>query len=236
MGPSCSHSSAGPARWLAVLGLALAGCFYRTLGLAPPEFDPNATFAAYRTHDGMAIARAEGGSSGTLDAAGWSGLTPTYHLRIGDAAVAELQVPSTAEVVIRAPGGGAPEGGVDPSWDDGAIRLVIRQASAERLHTRRFRTPEATSGLRLLTRNAQTSLDLRGTYRSDLLDPRDAVVGWLQVRVWEPSGRRVYEGVFPQGYPVAAAAAAALVLDSEIDWIKRYVYDATRGSAGGLTR
>jgi hypothetical protein len=235
MDASCSRSSARSAPWLVTLVLGLCACA-RPLGLAPPEFDSKATFAAYRTHDGLAIARAEGGSSGTLDAAGWSGLTPTYHLRLGDAAVAELQVPSTAEVVIRRPGGGAAEGGVDPSWDDGAIRLAIRDATGERLHTRRFRAPEYTAGLSMLTRNAQTSLDLRGTYHSDLLDTRDAVVGWLQVRVWEPSGRRVYEGVFPQGYPVAAAAAAALALDSEIDWIKRYVYDATRGSTGAIVR
>jgi len=236
MGRSCSSSRARPARWLVVLVLGLAGCLYRTLGLEPPEFDSNATFAAYRTHDGLAIARAEGGSSGTLDAAGWSGLTPTYHLRLGDVPVAELQVPTTAQVVIRGPGGGASEGGVDPSWEDGAIRLVIRDATGERLHTRRFRAPEYTPGLRLLTRAAQTSLDMRGTYRSDLIDAHDAVVGWLQARVWEPSGRRVYEGVFPQGYPVAAAAAAALALDSEIDWIKRFVFDATRGSTGAITR
>jgi hypothetical protein len=231
MDASCSRSSGRPAPWLVALVLALSGCA-RTLGLAPPDFDPKATFAAYRTHDGLAIARVEGGAHGALDAAGWSGLTPTYHLRLGDAAVAELQVPSTAQVVVRAAGTGAPEGGVDPSWDDNAIRLSIRQASGARLRTRTFRAAETTSGLSLLTRNAQTTLDLRGTYRSDLRDG-DAIVGWLQVRVWEPSGRRVYEGVFPQGFPVADAAAAALALDSEIDWIKRYVYDTNRGLLGG---
>jgi hypothetical protein len=141
-------------------------------------------------------------------------------------------VPSTAQVVVRAAGTGAPEGGVDPSWDDNAIRLTIRQAGGARLRTRTFRAAETTSGLSLPTRNAQTTLDLRGTYRSDLRDG-DAIVGWLQVRVWEPSGRRVYEGVFPQGFPVADAAAAALALDSEIDWIKRYVYDTNRGLLGG---
>ena len=71
-------------RWVATLLLAaLAGCSYRALGLAPPEIDPKATFAAYRTHDGLAIARAEGGLTGTIDAAGWSELAPAYRVALG---------------------------------------------------------------------------------------------------------------------------------------------------------
>jgi hypothetical protein len=218
-------------RCCAVLVLAaLAGC--SAMGLAPPDIDPQATFAAYRTHDGLAIARAEGGSTGTIDAAGWSGFAPAYHVELGGQRIAELRVPSPGQVEIRASGTGAVAGEVQPSWNDGAIRLAIRPAGGDALRTRSFRTVGATSGLSLLTRNAQSSLDLRGTYRSDLRDAGDRIVGWLQVRVWEPSGRRVYEAVFPQGFPVADAAAAAVALDSELDWIKRYVFDATRGSIG----
>ncbi len=236
MAPSCSRSSARRSRWPVVLLLGLTGCFYRALGLAPPEFDSKATFAAYRTHDGLEIARAEGGLSGTADAAGWSGLTPTYHLVLGGHPVAELQVLSPGRVDVRAAGTGAGDGQVEPSWDDGAIRLTIRTANGDRLRTRTFRAAETTSGLSRLTRNVQTDLDMRGTYRSDLRDAGDEIVGWLQVKVWEPSGRRVYEGVFPAGYPVADAVAAALALDAEVDWIKRYAYDATRGSMGQLGR
>jgi hypothetical protein len=218
-------------RCCAVLVLAaLAGC--SAMGLAPPDIDPQATFAAYRTHDGLAIARAEGGATGTIDAAGWSGFAPAYHVELGGQRIAELRVPSPGQVEIRASGTGAVAGEVQPSWNDGAIRLAIRPAGGDALRTRSFRTVAATSGLSLLTRNAQSSLDLRGTYRSDLRDAGDRIVGWLQVRVWEPSGRRVYEAVFPQGFPVADAAAAAVALDSELDWIKRYVFDATRGSIG----
>lgn len=221
-------------RWVATLVLAaLAGCSYRALGLAPPEIDPKATFAAYRTHDGLAIARAEGGLTGTIDAAGWSDLAPAYRVALGGNVVGELRVPSPGRIEVRAPGTGAVVGEVQPSWDDGAIRLAIRPTGGDLLRTRTFRAAETTSGLSILTRNAQSSLDLRGTYRSDLRDAGDHVVGWLQVRVWEPSGRRVYEAVFPAGFPVADAAAAALALDSEIDWIKRYVLDAIRGSTGG---
>lgn len=217
-------------RCATLVGAVLTGC--SAMGLAPPDIDPQATFAAYRTHDGLAIARAEGGSTGTIDAAGWSGFAPAYHVELGGQRIAELRVPSPGQVEIRASGTGAVAGEVQPSWNDGAIRLAIRPAGGDALRTRSFRAVETTSGLSLLTRNAQSSLDLRGTYRSDLRDAGDRIVGWLQVRVWEPSGRRVYEAVFPQGFPVADAAAAAVALDSELDWIKRYVFDATRGSIG----
>src|SRR5262249_51155268 len=66
---------------------------------------PHATFAAYRTHDGLAIARAEGGAAGTVDAAGWSGLAAADRVEVGGEVIGELRVPSTAQLEIRAPGG-----------------------------------------------------------------------------------------------------------------------------------
>src|SRR5262245_57447881 len=196
-------------------------------GLTPPDIDPGATFAAYRTHDGLTIARAPGGATGTVDAAGWSDMAPSFRVEVGGRTVARLRVPSTAQVDIDA---GGVRGQVQPSWDDGAIRLTIRSTTGETLRTRTFRAIETTSGLSLLTRNAQTTLDMRGTYRSDLRDASDQVVGWLQVHVWEPSGRHVYEAVFPEGFPTADAAAAALALDSEVAWIRRFVLDVNRGT------
>jgi hypothetical protein len=61
------------------------------------------------------------------------------------------------------------------------------------------------------------------------------VVCWLQVHIWEPSGQRPFEGKFPPGFPVADAAAA-LSLDSEVDWIRRYAIDSSRSAAGGMGR
>ena len=155
-------------------------------------------------------------------------MAPAYRVEVGGRTVAQLRVPSTALVDVQA---GGTRGEVQPSWDDGAVRLAIRPTGGELLRTRSFRSVETTSGLSLLTRNAQTTLDMRGTYRSDLRDADDGVVGWLQVHVWEPSGRHVYEAVFPDGFPTADAAAAALALDSEVAWIRRWVLDANRGTS-----
>jgi hypothetical protein len=228
---ACTGAPLGRAgRYLALALPLVCGC--SALGLSPPELDPNAQFAAYRTPDGLAIARAEGGRSGTIDAAGWASFAPQYRVRLAGEPIGELRVPSPGRVDMRAPGGAA-LGDVEPSWVDGAIQLLVK-VGADRLRTRRFRREGVSSGLSLLTRNAQSTLDLRGTYRGEFYDDTDAQVGWLQVRVWEPSGRRVYEGVFPSGFPVLAQAAAAIALDSEIEWILRWVRDLTRGSADGV--
>jgi hypothetical protein len=218
--------------WLVALPL-LAGC--PQLGLSPPEVDSQATFAAYRTSKGLTILRAQHGKTGTIDAVGWSGLVPTYRVDVGERLVGELRVPSTAQVEARATDPPL-HGEVDPTWDDGAIRLTIRPGTGDTLRTRTFHRVGTTAGLSVLTRNMISELDMRGTYRSDLRGAGDTVVGWLQVHIWEPSGQRFFEGEFPPDFPVADAAAAALSLDSEVDWIRRYAIDTTRGAAGGMVR
>jgi hypothetical protein len=224
-----------PRAVLPVMVSVLAGC--SAMGLSPPEIDSRATFAAYRTSEGLTIARTEGGKTGTIDALGWSGLVPTYRVVVGGVSLGELRVPSTARVEVRStdPPDRPSHGEIVPDWDDGAIRLAIRPGTGDTLRTRTFHRVATTAGLTVLTRNMLSQADMRGTYRSDLRGPVDSVVGWLQVHIWEPSGQRVFEGAFPRGFPVADAAAAALALDSEVDWIRRYAFDLSRG-AGSVVR
>jgi len=125
---------------------------------------------------------------------------------------------------------------VDPSWEDGAIRLTIRPATGPTLHTHSFRRVDVTSGLGVLSRNMQSTLDLRGDYRSDLREKDEHVVGWLQVRAWEPSAQRVYEAVFPQGFSVVDICAAVVALDSEVEFIRRTLSDANTGALPRLGR
>src|SRR5262249_17424168 len=110
--------------------------------------------------------------------------------------------------------------------------LTIRSSSGATLKTRSFRQVGTGPGLSLLSRAMQSELDMRGTYRSDLRDHDGTLVGWLQVKIWEPSTRPVYEAVFPQGFPAADAAAAAVSLDSEINWIRRNATGTIRGRTG----
>jgi len=221
---------------LLVMLYLLPGCeggFSSRVGLAPPDIDANATFAAYRTSDGFTIARYEG-KTGSIDAATWSGITPTFHVLIEGQPVGELQVPDVAQVVVTHSSASASgHGSVMPTWDDGAIRLTIRSSSGETLKTRSLRRVGTTSGMNVLSHAMQSELDMRGTYRSDLRDRDDRIVGWLQVKLWEPTTRPVYEAVFPQGFPAADASAAAVSLDSEVAWMRRTIPSLTRGRTGG---
>src|SRR5262249_2501547 len=147
---------------LPALLLLVAGCSTEridtTLGLSPPEIDRAATFAAYRTTSGLAIVRVEGGSNGTIDAIGWSGFAPAFRVQVGGRPLGGLRLPSPARVDARS-ADGASAGMVDPSWEDGAIRLTIRPATGPTLHTHSFRRVDVTSGLGVLSRNMQSTLD-----------------------------------------------------------------------------
>ena len=224
-----------PARLLPwVLLLGLPGCM-RTLGLEPPRLDPSATFSAYRTHDGFTIARAEGGKSGSIDPAGWSDWAPTFRVVLAGSTIANLRLESPGHVQVRDPAnpGGPLMGEIVPRWEDGAIRLTMRAPKEETLHTRSFRSTETTSGLAVLTRNTQSTLDLRGTYRAEVRDDSSLPDGWYQVGVWEPSGRRVYESNVPRDFTVVEAAAVTVALDAEVEFIRRTASNAYRGSMGG---
>lgn len=211
-------------RGLVAPALLLAGgC--ATMGLAPPNLDPAATFAAYRESGGFVLARADG-RSGAAAAAGWSGGAPRYAVELGGERLGEVRVPSPGRAEIV--GAHGETGSVAPTWDDGAIRLALQVGTAGRLRTLGFRRVETSAGSTVLTRNVPSTLDLRGTYRGEWRDGAGQPVGWLQLRVWYPSGRRVYEGVFPPGYPVIGAVAAAVALDAEVEWIQRWAVPTIR--------
>jgi len=54
----------------------------------------------------------------------------------------------------------------------------------------------------------------------------------LQVRILEPYGARLFQGVLP-GIPPEEQAGLMLALNSEIDWIENVVTDVHRGTSGG---
>jgi hypothetical protein len=64
------------------------------------------------------------------------------------------------------------------------------------------------------------------------LEEGPARVGLGTEATWH-AGPREVDCSYDPLISMADAAAAALALDSEIDWIKRYVYDTNRGLLGG---
>src|SRR5205823_784401 len=160
---------------------------------------------------------------------------PTFVLEADGERIAALWVAGQRVVVRRAPAEDAPVvGEIDPAWDAGAIRLVIRAADGSSLRTDPFARKVADTGPDALTRASQTVIDVRGTYQAALRDAKGAPVGWLRVRVgpYLPAPR-IFEGVVPAAVDPALSAAAAVALDAEIDWIEAHALDVYRGDGGG---
>ena len=89
----------------------------------------------------------------------------------------------------------------------------------------------------MLSRNAQTVLDVRGTYRAALRDAKGGETGWLRVKVTPyAESPRIYDGVLPAEVGPGLAAATAVALGSEIDWIENHALNVYRGTSGGPLR
>ena len=116
-----------------LLGLLLAGTAALAIGCAslrhPVAVDPDANFAAHREHGRLVVDRLGPGRAGELQPPRWVRLPgdPTFVLEADGERIAALWVLGQRVVVRRAPAEDAPVlGEIDPAWDAGAIRLVIR--------------------------------------------------------------------------------------------------------------
>jgi hypothetical protein len=216
-------------RRLGIIALALAcgagGC--RPVVLPASEIDPQVTFAARQVHNGFVIDRLPGGGPGSVVSArllNWDGRA---EFRVSDEGGPIGIVALTAPARVR-----MGEGEIQPSWDDGAIRLTLPEASGATLHLGPFERIGWSGGYSVLSRNARTNLDVVGRYRAVVLDANDEAVGWWEVKVADPIEPRRFQGVLPGVSPLTQAGLV-VALDSEIDWIEDHVLDVYRGSSGG---
>ena len=210
---------------LLVLTALAAGCVrYDTHPL--PPFDPAATFVAHSVHGGLAIDRIAGGTTGRVQGRD-AGL---FVVTTGDTPIAVVRVTSLATVVGRTQGGedAPPTLRVTPSWTPEGIRLAVTSPIGT-LHTTSFVRTDGRTGLQTLSRMGQTSLDVRGEFRADVLEAGGTRRGWLTVRVPGPDGPRLFSSDIT-GTPAAVAPAMALALVSELDWIEDHLIDVYRGT------
>jgi hypothetical protein len=209
----------------------VSGCVPTAVPVA--DLDPQATFAARQVHDGFSLDRLPDSDTGIVRPSRWIDLSgrPEFRVRTTQGPQGTLQLVSPARVVVH-DAGAQPASHVDPSWDAGAIHLTLRPASGPPLRLGPFERIDGASGFSVLTRNAQTSLDLQGTYRATILDARDQRIGWFQVRNVEPVGARLFQGIMP-GLSSEEQAGLVIALNSEIDWIENRVVDVHRGTSGG---
>jgi hypothetical protein len=214
-----------------VLAILLGACTPR-IAPPPPGIEPGTTFAAHRVHGGYAIDRLENGRNGMIEATGWRPWSdgPGFLVEADGYTVAALGQPSTAVVGVRTTPSAPVVATVEPSWDNQAIRLTVNTADGTAFRTGPFQRLSG-SGDSVLRRTALTNLDVRGTYRAELLDAAGHPVGWFQVNEWEPYSPRLFQGVLPPGVP-AAGPALTVAVGSELDWIDQHTLDVYRGGSG----
>jgi hypothetical protein len=215
-------------------GLLLAALILGSVaaGAPPQQSEPEATLAAHREHARLVFDRLPGVGAAEL-APGWLRWPGApLELRAGGRTVAALRRlgPGAVEAGAGSSGDAPATSRIEPSWDDGAIHLILYTANGSRFETGFFERVGAGAAPERLNRLANSIFDVRGTYQAVLRDPSGTSVGWLRVVV-DPLDTpvRSYEGVLPSVAP-ELAAAAALALDSEIDWIEEHAPDIYRGS------
>lgn len=220
---------------VAVVLLAAAGCM---LPPRPVAVDPEVTFAAHHEHGGLALDRLAGGRTGRLVAPGWLRWpgAPVFVVEADSQTIGALWLGGPSQVIVRR--GPARDaalvGVVHPAWEDGAIRLALEPADAPVLRTDLFAREGAGGRPPALSRTATSVLEVRGTYRAALRDPGGMSVGWLRVRVGPyQDAARMFDGVLPATVDPTLAAAAALALDGEIDWIEGQAINVYQGNSGG---
>jgi hypothetical protein len=173
----------------------------------------------------------QNGETGTLEAeGGWSAFTkPEFDLHL-DGAGGERRLVGIGPVVVHrgTSDEGAVSGRVEPSWDNQAIRLTLRPANGQPLVSDVFTRIDSMGGTNDLTRRAQDSLDLRGSYQAALRDPEGRQVGWLRVRVSPWSSMAECQGALPPTVGEGLAVAAAEALGAEVDYIGQHVNGVSR--------
>ena len=152
----------------------------------PLSVDPAVSFAAHRVHAGLMIDAMRGGEPALVRSATWLRLPgdATFVLSVGMAEGEGLWVGGPGSVTVRRTR--APDspvvGTVAPSWDNNAIRLAIEPVGHSAYRTDVFAREDG-GGVSVLSRLAQMSIDVFGTYRAVLRDSAGRPAGWIRVAI-----------------------------------------------------
>ena len=215
------------------LSLAIVcGCGARAIPL-----QSDASFGMHQENRTFVVDRPKSSPPGVVTAAEWLRTpgAPAWALRRNGETLAAYWIDGNASTTARAGRsiGDRPLGEVSPSWDDNAIRLQLVPPGGQAIKSDVFARAADEGGTPVLTRAAQTILDVRGRYQAALRDATGVEVGWLRLRVgpYEPAAR-IYEAKLPAGVSDDLAVAAVISLASELDWIEGHtqnVYQKDRG-------
>jgi hypothetical protein len=210
----------------------VCGCGTRAIPL-----QSDASFGMHQENRTFVVDRPQSSPPAVVSAAEWLRTpgAPAWALRRNGAPLVAYWIDGDAATTARAglQASDKPLGDVRPSWDDNAIRLELEPPGGQPIRSDVFARAETEGGTPVLTRAAQTILDVRGRYQAALRDATGAEVGWLRLRIgpYEPAAR-IYEAQLPPGVSDDLAVAAVISLASELDWIEGHtqnVYQKDRG-------
>lgn len=224
------------ARGLGALALALGlltGC---TPTLHAIPVDPNVDFAMHLQRRGeLVVDEMQGTSPAMLVPAGWQSLTggPRFLLQAHGKTIAALWFPESNRMIVRE--SADPQspviGEINAGWEKGAIHLTLTPANGAAVQTGEFDRIDGRIATTALSSQAQTVLDLRGTYRAELRDSKGASVGWLRVQISPyQAATRIYDGVLPASLDGPLSAAAVALLDSDVDYIEDHALNVYMGN------
>jgi hypothetical protein len=195
---------------VAVGFVANAGCSFLRHDTVP---EPKTNLAAHTASRGVVVDQMGGGQHGVLIASHtFSG--PQFLLQTAGSTIAAFWTNGSTTVVRRGADGAAPSiGQVDAIWEEKAIRFTLKPAAGGSFSTSLFKRVSGGASPEALGQRAVSLLDLRGAYRTNLVDADGNGAGWIGVEVdarWGPT--HVYNGMLPEEIegPLAVAVIAQL--------------------------
>lgn len=215
----------------------VSGLFVLTSYAAPLHAistDPRVGFTAHLEHQGLVVDQARNGQPAVLVPAGSlfsSG--PNFLLQAGGKVLAALWVKDPGHVTVRrtADPDSPVLGRVEATWQHGAIRLTLKPGDGPPMQTGRFHRTDGPRHPELLSSEATTVLDVRGMYLATLHDAQGDDTGWMRVRISPyQDARRIYDADLPASVSEPLAAAAVVLVNSDVSYIRGRAVDVYLGN------
>jgi hypothetical protein len=194
--------------------------------------DPPVDFTAHLEHQGLVIDQARSGEPAVVAPAGsLFSNGANYVLQAGGKTLAGLWVKDPGHVTVRrtADPDSPLIGTVAATWQQGAIRLTLQPADGPSMQVGRFHRIEGPRPE--LLSPVTTVVDLRGMYLATLRDAQGNDAGWLRVRISPyQDARRIYDASLPASVSEPLAAAAVVLVNSDVSYIRSRAVDVYMGN------